>query len=94
MKGLEDDADVSTAELGKVILIEAGKVLARDLDRAGIDPFEPRDRHQQRGFARTRGSHQPHGLPLPYFERNATQDVDARGATSQAEINAAELDDG
>ncbi len=47
MKGLKNDADVSPAELGKIILIEVRKVLARDLDRAGIDPFQPGDRHEQ-----------------------------------------------
>lgn len=94
MKGLENDTDVSPSELGEIILVEAGQILAPDLDRAGIDPFEPRDRHEQGGFAGTRGPHEPHGLALPYFERNATQDVDARGATSQAEINGAELDEG
>lgn len=94
MEGLEDDADVPAPELGEVILIELGEVLAGDLDAARIDPLEPRHRHEQRGFARSRRPHQPHGLALPYLERNAAKDMDAARAAAQAEIDVAELDDG
>ena len=51
VEGLEDDADVAAAKGGDLVLALAVQQLAGDAHRAGIDPLQPGDHHQQRRFA-------------------------------------------
>ncbi len=88
MEGLEHDADIATAKARQRILIKRGEILARHLDHAGIGTFEAGHHHQQGRLAAAGGADQADCLTTTYFERDVLEDMNARGAAAEREIDA------
>ena len=51
-------------------------------------PLEPGHDHQERGLARARRADQADRLALPYIQRDVLEDVHARGAAAEREVDA------
>src|SRR6516165_8808733 len=68
MKSLKDDADVSAAKAGEIVLTELLQVLSGDDDRAAVRPLQTGHHHEQRRFARARRAEQAHGLAATYIQ--------------------------
>ncbi len=84
---LEHDANVPPAELRKLVLGVTRDVLARDVDFTGIRPFEASGGHQQGGLARARGADKAHREAARNIERKLLQDMHARGAGAEAQVD-------
>jgi len=92
MEGLEDDADMPTAEDGEPILVERAQILAGDLDEAGIGAFQPGHGHEQSRFSGAGRADEAGRLAIGQRHRNALEDMDAGGAASQTQMDILQLD--
>ena len=68
------------------------RVSPGDHDRAGVGPLQPRHHHQQRRFARARRADHSDRLAAPYIEVDVFEDVDARRAPAERQVDAGERD--
>ena len=75
MERLEHDADVGAAHQRQLVLAQAGKVVAGDLDLAARRPLEPGHDHQQRRLARAGRPDDGHRLALARLEIDVPQDL-------------------
>jgi hypothetical protein len=87
MKGLEHDADRIAAEAGKRVLVLAVELGSVDGDRAGADPLEAGDHHQQGGLAGARGADNAERLARSDGQVDAAQYVDGAGTARKGEMD-------
>lgn len=92
MEGLENNADISASKARQTVFIKRSKILSGDADRAGVRSLKPGKGHQQRRFARPRGTDKANGFTAPYIERHILEDVDARCAAAKAQVDFVEVD--
>ena len=94
MEGLEDDADVPSAEPGETVLVQRGEVVSGHRDLPAGRPLEPADDHEERGLPRTGGPHDAHRLPGREFEVDAAQDLHRAGRAGQCDVEIPQRYDG
>ena len=80
VEGLEDDADMAAAKAGKTVLVKDAEILSGDAYSAAVGPLEATKGHQQGRFARAGRADEADSFPLPYFQRNALENMNARAA--------------
>ena len=94
VEGLEDDADARAAKPGERVLAQAAELDAVDLDLAFVGPLEAGHDHEQRRLAGAGGADDPDRLAFHDCQTDVAQDMHARGAPAEAEIDAAHRDCG
>lgn len=94
MEGLENDADVFTADAGQCFLGFSGKIFPGQNDIAAGGGLKPRHHHQERGLARPRGPDDPHRFALPHRKVHPLQDVDLARPGRECEVNVAQGENG
>src|SRR6185437_4463475 len=94
VKGLEHDADAPPAKPRERVLVHAPELHPVDLDLAFVRPLEAGHDHEQRRFARAGGADDSRRLALADCQRDVAQDMHARRAAAETEIDAAHRDRG
>jgi acyl-CoA thioesterase-1 len=92
VEGLKYNADPAASEAGQRIFVKPDNLRARNENRSGLRPLEPRKRHEQGRFARSGRADQPDGLACGNGERNTLENVDTRGAPPQTQVDVAQAD--
>lgn len=93
LERLEDNADLFSTKARQRVFVEAGEVAVVDQDLAAVRPLQSGERHEQGGFARPGGADESDRLTACYGQADLLQDVDARRARAEGEIDLFELDD-
>ena len=94
MMELVDEAQRVAAQPGAAVIVEAGRFLAMDADRAFEAAFEETDRLEQGRLARARRAEQRDDLARVDVEVDAAQHVDGDSALLEAAPEAADGEDG
>ena len=85
VKGLEDDPDFLAAKFREFVLAHGGDRTALDFYRTCIRPFEPGERHQERGLPTTGRPNYGRRLSPAKVERYVFEDFDPRRAGTEAQ---------
>jgi acyl-CoA thioesterase-1 len=91
MKSLKDDADLGAAKPGQRIFAKALQRDAVDFSRTAVGALEARYGHQERRFARTRWANKANGLATPNDEAYIAQNMHARRAAAQTQVQIAKF---
>ena len=92
VKGLEDDADALAAKSRQGVFVQAAELDAVDLNFAFIGPLKAGHDHEQRRFARTGSPDYADRLALADCQSDVAQDMHARRAAAETEVDAAHRD--
>jgi acyl-CoA thioesterase I len=94
VKGLEDDADVLAAKIGKRVFAERMKGRVTNGDFAAVEPFEPGQNHQKGRFAGAGRADDADRLAAPDIKIDPLQHMHGGGRTSKGQIRLLQCDDG
>ncbi len=94
VKRLKHNPDLPPAKLGERVLTEFSDVFAGDRDRAGVGALETGHHRQQGRLPRARWANQTDGFAAADGQRHVLEDVNARWASAERQVDARERDGG
>lgn len=94
LERLEHHPYLLSAKARELVFVERSNVAIIDEDAPAVGTLQTGERHQKRGFPRTRGSNNSHRLAVRYAQADVLQHMHPRGAASQSEVDVDEFYDG